>query len=133
MQAVAGFAGALSGRLRNGSLQTYVAWLLAVVSLVLLTQLGPRLLSGDRTLLPLDGVALLAGAMLIVAAVITAILHRHRMTAIMSISVVGLAGITRTSAPYSIRCGSCASAAEKNASPGTNSTTNSGAGLNCSK
>ncbi|QVL43160.1 MAG: monovalent cation/H+ antiporter subunit A [Alcanivorax sp.] len=90
MQAVAGFAGALSGRLRNGSLQTYVAWLLAVVSLVLLTQLGPRLLSGDRALLPLDGVALLAGAMLIVAAVITAILHRHRMTAIMSISVVGL-------------------------------------------
>lgn len=90
MQALARFAGVLSGRLRTGSLQTYVAWLLAVVSLVLLTELGPHLLNGERALLPLDGVALLAGAMLIMAAVITAILHRHRMTAIMSVSVVGL-------------------------------------------
>ncbi|MBF5058077.1 putative monovalent cation/H+ antiporter subunit A [Alcanivorax sp. 521-1] len=90
VQALARAATALGNTLRNGSLQSYAAWLLALVALVLLVHLSPAAIDGTRGLLPLDGVALLAGAMLVVAALITAVLHRHRMTAIMSVSVVGL-------------------------------------------
>ncbi|MBL7250961.1 monovalent cation/H+ antiporter subunit A [Alloalcanivorax marinus] len=90
VQALVRAATALGGALRNGSLQSYAAWLLALVALVLLVHLSPAVIDGTRSMLPLDGVALLAGTMLVVAAVITAVLHRHRMTAIMSVSVVGL-------------------------------------------
>ncbi|MCU5786005.1 monovalent cation/H+ antiporter subunit A [Alloalcanivorax marinus] len=99
---LAGGAAALSNFLRNGSLQSYAAWLLTLVALVLLVYLSPAVLDGQRALLPLDGVSLLAGVMLVVAALITAILHRHRMTAIMSMSVVGLVvslAFVRLSAP----------------------------------
>tara|TARA_A100001391_G_scaffold131718_1_gene90947 strand:- start:59643 stop:62441 length:2799 start_codon:yes stop_codon:yes gene_type:complete len=102
MQRLVRAASALSDTLRNGSLQSYAAWLLALVALVLLVYLSPAVLDGQRELLPLDGVSLLAGAMLVVAALITAILHRHRMTAIMSLSVVGLVvslAFVRLSAP----------------------------------
>jgi hypothetical protein len=43
-------------------------------------------------------------------------------------SVVGLAGITRSSTPNSMSDGSCSSAALKNISPGRNMTTKSGLG-----
>ncbi|GAA5132673.1 monovalent cation/H+ antiporter subunit A [Alloalcanivorax gelatiniphagus] len=102
MQRLVRAASALSDTLRNGSLQSYAAWLLALVALVLLVYLSPAVLDGQRQLLPLDGVSLLAGAMLVVAALITAILHRHRMTAIMSLSAVGLVvslAFVRLSAP----------------------------------
>ena len=45
-------------------------------------------------------------------------------------SVVGLAGTTRSAAPNSMSDGSCCSAALKNASPGRNITTNSGVASN---
>ena len=48
-------------------------------------------------------------------------------------SVVGVARITRSPTPNSISSGSCCRAALKNISPGRNSTTNSGAGLNWSQ
>ena len=90
VQALVRAAAAIGDTLRNGSLQSYAAWLLALVALVLLVHLSPAVIDGTRAMLPLDGVALLAAAMLVVAALITAVLHRHRMTAIMSVSVVGL-------------------------------------------
>ncbi|MFP1681991.1 monovalent cation/H+ antiporter subunit A [Alloalcanivorax sp. C16-1] len=102
IQGLARAAATLSDFLRNGSLQSYAAWLLTLVALVLLVHLSPAVLDGQRALLPLDGVSLLAGVMLVVAALITAILHRHRMTAIMSLSVVGLVvslAFVRLSAP----------------------------------
>ncbi|MCE7523776.1 monovalent cation/H+ antiporter subunit A [Alloalcanivorax xenomutans] len=91
MQSLARWAGTISSTLRNGSLQSYTAWLLMVVALVLVTSVTRELLAGGgREMLPLDGVALLCGGMLIVAAILTTALHRHRMTAIMCLSVVGL-------------------------------------------
>ncbi|WP_101674323.1 monovalent cation/H+ antiporter subunit A [Alloalcanivorax mobilis] len=90
VQALVRLAAALSERLRNGSLQSYAAWLLGVVALMLLVYLTPALLTDSGAMLPLDGAAALGGLILIVAALITAFLHRHRMTAIMSVSVVGL-------------------------------------------
>src|SRR5690606_12580402 len=72
MQSLARWAGTISSTLRNGSLQSYTAWLLMVVALVLVTSVTRELLAGGgREMLPLDGVALLCGGMLIVAAILT--------------------------------------------------------------
>jgi len=84
-------AAAISRRFQNGSLQSYVAWLIALVAVILLTQLV-RLPAMDLSqyTLPMDGVAILCTVMLVAAALLTTLLHRHRMTSIMSLSVVGL-------------------------------------------
>lgn len=84
-------ASAITERLQNGSLQSYVAWGVALVAVILLTQMWHLpALSLDVGMLPMDGVAILCTAMLVAAAFLTTILHRHRMTSIMSLSVVGL-------------------------------------------
>ncbi|WP_290523321.1 monovalent cation/H+ antiporter subunit A [Alcanivorax sp.] len=85
------WAAAITGRFQNGSLQSYVAWLIALVAVILLTQLV-RLPALDLSQykLPMDGVAILCTFMLVAAALLTTLLHRHRMTSIMSLSVVGL-------------------------------------------
>lgn len=84
-------ASAITGRLQNESLQSYVAWTVAVVAVILLTQMWHLpALSLDVGMLPMDGVAILCTAMLVAAAFLTTVLHRHRMTSIMSLSVVGL-------------------------------------------
>ncbi|EKF72985.1 putative monovalent cation/H+ antiporter subunit A [Alcanivorax hongdengensis A-11-3] len=91
IQALGRLASAITGRLQNGSLQSYAAWLLTLVAVVLLTQL-PNLPGwhGETAMLPLDGVSLLCAGMLVAAALLTTLLHRHRMTSIMCLSVVGL-------------------------------------------
>ena len=84
-------ASAITGRLQNGSLQSYVAWGVALVAVILLTQMWHLpALSLDVGMLPMDGVAILCTAMLVAGALLTTVLHRHRMTSIMSLSVVGL-------------------------------------------
>ena len=84
-------ASAITGRLQNGSLQSYVAWAVTLVAVILLTQMWHLpALSLDVGMLPMDGVAILCTAMLVAAALLTTFLHRHRMTSIMSLSVVGL-------------------------------------------
>lgn len=90
MQRLSRVAHTISGALRNGSLQSYTAWLFTLVALLFLFHLPPDLLAGNRALLEVDFVVLLGALILGAAAILTAILHRHRMTAIMSISVVGL-------------------------------------------
>jgi len=84
-------ASAITGRLQNGSLQSYVAWGVALVAVILITQMWHLpALSLDVGMLPMDGVAILCTAMLVAGALLTTVLHRHRMTSIMSLSVVGL-------------------------------------------
>ncbi|MDX1802512.1 MAG: monovalent cation/H+ antiporter subunit A [Alcanivorax sp.] len=84
-------ASLITGQLQNGSLQSYAAWLLALVAVVLLTQMtGLPSLAPQKALLPVDGVSLLCSGMLVAAALLTTLLHRHRMTSIMCLSVVGL-------------------------------------------
>ncbi len=91
VQRLGRWSAAITQRFQNGSLQSYVAWLIALVAVVLLTQLGKLpALSLDVEMLPMDGVAILCTAMLVAGALLTTILHRHRMTSIMSLSVVGL-------------------------------------------
>ena len=91
VQRLGRWSAAITQRFQNGSLQSYVAWLIALVAVVLLTQLGKLpSLSLDVAMLPMDGVAILCTAMLVAGALLTTILHRHRMTSIMSLSVVGL-------------------------------------------
>ncbi|EDX90845.1 monovalent cation/H+ antiporter subunit A [Alcanivorax sp. DG881] len=91
IQQLGRLASAVTGRLQNGSLQSYVAWGVTLVAVILLTQMWHLpALSLDVGMLPMDGVAILCTAMLVAAAFLTTILHRHRMTSIMSLSVVGL-------------------------------------------
>ena len=91
IQQLGRLASAITGRLQNGSLQSYVAWGVTLVAVILLTQMWHLpALSLDVGMLPMDGVAILCTAMLVAAAFLTTILHRHRMTSIMSLSVVGL-------------------------------------------
>ncbi|MEP5229908.1 MAG: monovalent cation/H+ antiporter subunit A [Alloalcanivorax sp.] len=91
IQQLGRMASAITGRLQNGSLQSYVAWGVTLVAVILLTQMWHLpALSLDVGMLPMDGVAILCTAMLVAAAFLTTILHRHRMTSIMSLSVVGL-------------------------------------------
>ena len=84
-------AAAVTRHFQNGSLQGYVAWVLAMVAAVLVWQL-PELdrVTGERAMLPVDGVSVLCALMLIAAALLTTVLHRQRMMAIISLSVVGL-------------------------------------------
>jgi len=78
-------------RLQTGSLQAYVAWLVGSAAVVLVFALWPlQAWQGERTLLPVDGIALVATAMLVVGALGTALFHRWRLVALLLLSVVGL-------------------------------------------
>ena len=91
MQQLGRMASAITGWLQNGSLQSYVAWGVALVAVILLTQMWHLpALSLAAPMLPMDGVAILCTTMLVASALLTTIMHRHRVTSIMSLSVVGL-------------------------------------------
>jgi len=87
---------ALSGwatrRLDSGSLQRQVLlFLAAALALGFTPWLGSDTpLAGSRAGLPLDPVSLLAGAVLIVAALATVWLHRQRLVALITLGAVGL-------------------------------------------
>jgi multicomponent K+:H+ antiporter subunit A len=78
--------------LDTGSLQRQL--LLFIVSAVVLGGAGlmmaPAPLTGDRPLLAIDGLSLLAGLALIVATLATTVLHRQRLTALVLVGSVGL-------------------------------------------
>lgn len=91
MQSLGRMAAAVTGQFQNGALQHYVAWLVALLAVILLTQLwGVPLFNQQTHTLPMDAVAILCTVMLVVAAALTTLMHRHRMTSIMCLSVVGL-------------------------------------------
>ncbi|GGY00335.1 monovalent cation/H+ antiporter subunit A [Litchfieldella qijiaojingensis] len=81
----------LTHRLENGSLQRYMSLLLGTA--LLLATLGlvelPEL-AGDKPTQPLDAMLVLGSALMIFAALGTAITHRYRLISLLMLSVVGL-------------------------------------------
>ena len=90
--ALLGFARRLIRYLDTGSLQRQAMILvLAVLAAGTVGMLGSdAALTGSRAPLALDGVSLMAGAVLVLAAVATAALHRQRLTALILVGAVGL-------------------------------------------
>ncbi len=76
----------------KGSLQNAVAWLIGtalVAGVIGFTSVSAPLL-GQRELMPIDGVSLLAAFVLIAASIMTVVLHRQRLLSLVMIGVVGL-------------------------------------------
>ncbi|WP_113906742.1 monovalent cation/H+ antiporter subunit A [Aliidiomarina celeris] len=77
--------------LENGSLQRYIAFIVALMVLMLLQALMQlSSLTGSVSLTPVDTVAAVAIVVLIVAAFGTVAIHHHRFGALLILSVVGL-------------------------------------------
>jgi multicomponent K+:H+ antiporter subunit A len=77
--------------LHRAALQRMVAVTIVSATAVALAGFwGQGPLGGDRPLTPVDPVSLVAGVVLIAAALGTALLHRQRFTALLMLSVVGL-------------------------------------------
>jgi len=94
----------LTGALENGSLQRYLALLVATAVVGGGTALlaGASPLTGPLGAGPVDPVTLLGAFVLLAAAVATALRHRDRLVALVHLSVVGLLtalGFARFSAP----------------------------------
>lgn len=76
----------------KGSLQHAIAWIIATAiaagTIGFMSVSAP--IFGQRELLPIDGISLLAVAILVIASIMTAVLHRKRIIAVVMIGVVGL-------------------------------------------
>jgi multicomponent K+:H+ antiporter subunit A len=84
-------AGAVTGWLENGSLQRYlVFFLIAALAAGVIPFWRWEWGLGPEPLTPVDGVSLVAWAVLAAAALGTAVWHRRRFTALILLSVVGL-------------------------------------------
>jgi multicomponent K+:H+ antiporter subunit A len=91
MQRLILVAGRVTRKMENGSLQSYVAWLAGSAAFLLAWALWPlQVWQGERALVPVDGIALVATAMLVVGAVGTAVFHHARLLALLLLSVAGL-------------------------------------------
>jgi multicomponent K+:H+ antiporter subunit A len=85
----------MTSALENGSLQRYLAWLVAAA---LVAGAAPFVASGGLARgsiihppdLPLDAITLIGWLILLVAAVAAVLLHRQRLTAVIMLGVVGL-------------------------------------------
>lgn len=80
----------LTAALENGSLQRYLALLVASAVVLVATGLWGRPLSGPLPAGEVDGVTLIGALALAVSAVTTTLWHRHRLVALIQLSVVGL-------------------------------------------
>ncbi|ONF42972.1 monovalent cation/H+ antiporter subunit A [Marinobacter lutaoensis] len=88
---VSSVAHSLTGRIENGSLQRYLLLLLiSVIAVTLAPLLDLGLFIGERGLSPVDAPTAIAAAVMILASVLTAVLHRERFYALTLLSVVGL-------------------------------------------
>ncbi|MCQ4348466.1 monovalent cation/H+ antiporter subunit A [Pseudomonas stutzeri] len=91
VQAVICAARSLTRRLENGSLQRYLALLLLCALVVLTWELAPMLqLGGAVALSAVDPVTALGLAVLSLCALLTVVVHRRRLLALLVIGVVGL-------------------------------------------
>jgi multicomponent K+:H+ antiporter subunit A len=97
-------AESITGRVDTGRLQSILFWTLTAAAIITVSgyaSSGTPLL-GDRALMEFNPVALIAFGGLIAASVLTTILHRQRMVAVIVLGVVGLLislGFTMLSAP----------------------------------
>ncbi|MCP5142620.1 MAG: monovalent cation/H+ antiporter subunit A [Gammaproteobacteria bacterium] len=87
-----GFARAITAALDTGSLQRQLLFMILAVLVLGVSGMAasPSPLTGARATLPLDAVSLIAGAVLIVSALVTTWWHRDRLTALITIGAVGL-------------------------------------------
>ncbi|SCZ56225.1 monovalent cation/H+ antiporter subunit A [Thiohalomonas denitrificans] len=75
----------------NGSLQRYLAWLIAVAAILGVVPLTSGIvLHGGVDLMPIDGVSVAAALILAVAAIATVRMRHQRITALIMTSLVGL-------------------------------------------
>lgn len=76
----------------KGSLQNAIAWIItaAVFAGVVGFMSFSAPLFGQRELMPVDGVSVLAAFILIIASIMTVAFHRQRLTAVVMVGVVGL-------------------------------------------
>ena len=91
IESLLGTARWITRTIQNGSLQRYLAVLIAAVLLIGLwpfMQYGYT--TGDATLTPTNPVAIVIWAIAVLAAIATAVVHRHRLTAVILVGVVGL-------------------------------------------
>jgi multicomponent K+:H+ antiporter subunit A len=104
LRGMIGSATAVTRRFDKGSLQNTLAWTLGAAGLVavagFLSMDAP--LFGDRELMNFDAVALIAFGGLMLASVLTVMIHRQRPISLIMLGVVGLLvslGFTKFSAP----------------------------------
>ncbi len=91
IELVVGAAARLTALLETGSLQRYLALLFAMaLAAGALPFMQYGFVSGSQELAPTNPVAIAVWALLIVAALATVFTHRHRISAIICLSVVGL-------------------------------------------
>ena len=96
------FARLVSRSLDNGSLQRSAALLLGAAVLAMLGPLAGASVKGPLPSTPLDPLTLLGAVLLMGAGLLTVLWHEHRLSAVISLSVVGLLvalAFTRFSAP----------------------------------
>ncbi len=76
----------------KGSLQNAIAWIIATALgagvIGFMTVTAPLL--GSRELMPVDGVSALAAVVLIIASIMTVVVHQQRLLAVIMLGVVGL-------------------------------------------
>jgi multicomponent K+:H+ antiporter subunit A len=86
-----GLAGRISLRLENGSLQSYMAWMLGgVLVIVAWPLLGSEVGAGPRALLPASPLAVAIWLLLGAATLTLALQHHDRFKAVVLVGVVGL-------------------------------------------
>lgn len=98
------FAVRVSRGFDNGSLQHASAWLIAasLIAGVIGFISMPAPLFGEREMLAVDAVSFMAALALIIASILTVVLHKQRLVALITIGVVGLVialGFVKFSAP----------------------------------
>lgn len=87
-----GLAGRISGRLENGSLQRYLAWMvMAAIVAGAAPLLGSGVGTGERALLPANPLAVAVWLLLLATCVALAMTHHKRFQAVVLVGVVGLA------------------------------------------
>ncbi|MDG9922815.1 MULTISPECIES: monovalent cation/H+ antiporter subunit A [unclassified Pseudomonas] len=91
VQRLVALAGWITSRLENGSLQRYLALLLGSALVLVGVALAPLpQLTGERGLSPLDGFTALGMLVLAASGLLTAILHRQRLVALLILGVGGM-------------------------------------------
>ncbi|WP_138439196.1 monovalent cation/H+ antiporter subunit A [Marinobacter alexandrii] len=88
---VENFANRLTARIENGSLQRYgVLLMLSVIAVAAAPLADLGVFIGVNGLSPVDSATAIGAAVLILCAILTAVFHRDRFTALVLLSVVGL-------------------------------------------
>lgn len=98
------FAVRVSRGFDNGSLQHASAWLIgaSLIAGLIGFMSMPAPLFGEREMLAVDAVSFIAAMALIIASILTVVLHKQRLVALITIGVVGLVialGFVKFSAP----------------------------------